>query len=412
MHATENLQKRNFGLLLAGQSISLLGDQFYILALPWLVLLLSGTPGDVAATLALAGVPRAIFMLAGGVLVDRFSPQRVLFLSNVARMLLVTYLAVVLITSHTSLNEIYLLAFLFGLADAFVIPAQNSFLPTILPAEKLKRANVMMGLVTQLSFFLGPLGAAVCIGYSAGRPGAGMTPHAFGVAMLVDAMSFLFSLGTLLLIKVPPRTLMPVAQRFGSSLMDGLRYAVGEKTLRLIIGAIAITNLFVVGPLLLGLPIIAKEKFGQILSYGGLMSGLGLGNMVGMIAAGWLFKARKKIGVPLMLITSLMAFAMAGLDVLINFWATLALILAIGFINGIISVLFFSWLQCNVRPEMMGRVISLVMFFSIGMFPIAAILFGPLLAHGRLLSFAIAGIATGSILLALSFHRSIKEMVV
>ena len=75
------LRIRNFRLLWIGEGISLLGDQFYLIALPWLVLSLTGNALTVGTVLATAGVPRALFMLLGGALTDRFAPSRIVAMS-------------------------------------------------------------------------------------------------------------------------------------------------------------------------------------------------------------------------------------------------------------------------------------------------------------------------------------------
>src|SRR5512136_3259155 len=72
------LANRNFRLLWLGESVSLLGDQFYFIALPWLVFQLSGSALAFGAILMVAGIPRAVFMLVDGVMTDRFSPRAVM----------------------------------------------------------------------------------------------------------------------------------------------------------------------------------------------------------------------------------------------------------------------------------------------------------------------------------------------
>lgn len=66
---------RDFRLLFAGTSTSLLGDQFALIATPWLVLQLTGDPLALGIVLALEGFPRALFMLLGGAVTDRLSPR-------------------------------------------------------------------------------------------------------------------------------------------------------------------------------------------------------------------------------------------------------------------------------------------------------------------------------------------------
>jgi len=82
------LRIRNFRLLWIGEGISLLSDQFYLIALPWLVLSLAGNALAVVTVLAMAGIPRALFMLVVGALTDRFTPRRLMINSNFARMAL------------------------------------------------------------------------------------------------------------------------------------------------------------------------------------------------------------------------------------------------------------------------------------------------------------------------------------
>ncbi|HLO16568.1 MAG TPA: MFS transporter, partial [Anaerolineales bacterium] len=71
------LSLRDFRQLWSSQAIGRMGDQFYLVALPWLVLKLTNDPLAMGLVLATASVPRAVFMLVGGALTDRFSPRQV-----------------------------------------------------------------------------------------------------------------------------------------------------------------------------------------------------------------------------------------------------------------------------------------------------------------------------------------------
>src|SRR3954462_8596414 len=126
------LTVRNFRLLWIGEGISLLGDQFYLIALPWLVLQLTGSALALGTIMALASIPRALFMLVGGAFVDRFSPRRVMFASNLARMALVSLLAVLVLSNNIEMWMLYVLTLAFGTADAFYYPAQSSMVPALL----------------------------------------------------------------------------------------------------------------------------------------------------------------------------------------------------------------------------------------------------------------------------------------
>src|SRR5690349_9752520 len=135
------LSVRNFRLLWIGESISLLGDQFYMIALPWLVLQITGSALALGGVLALAAIPRALFMLIGGALVDRFSPRSVMFASNFLRLVLVAVLSALVLTNNIRVEMLYVFALAFGLADAFYFPAQTAIVPQLIPEEQLQAGN-------------------------------------------------------------------------------------------------------------------------------------------------------------------------------------------------------------------------------------------------------------------------------
>src|SRR4051812_36953546 len=135
------LSVRNFRLLWIGESISLLGDQFYLIALPWLVLQLTSSALALGTILALASIPQAMFMLVGGALADRFSPRLVMMASNAARLVLVAVLSVLVLTNTIRIEMLYGFALAFGLADAFYFPGQSAIVPQLLPKEQLQAGN-------------------------------------------------------------------------------------------------------------------------------------------------------------------------------------------------------------------------------------------------------------------------------
>ena len=79
------LSSRDFRLLLGGSTVSFLGDQFTLVALPWLVLAVTHDAAALGAVLALQGLPRAALMLFGGAVSDRLSPSQVMLAANAAR---------------------------------------------------------------------------------------------------------------------------------------------------------------------------------------------------------------------------------------------------------------------------------------------------------------------------------------
>ena len=131
--AFKPLRLKDFRLLWGGSFVSMVGDQLTLIAYPWLVLKLTGDPLAMGMVLALAGIPRALFMVVGGVVTDRFSPRAVMILSNLGRVALLLPLSWVVYQESVSIWAIYLSALIFGLVDAFFWPASSAIVPRLVP---------------------------------------------------------------------------------------------------------------------------------------------------------------------------------------------------------------------------------------------------------------------------------------
>src|SRR5437762_1781086 len=91
VHPLRNPQYRK---LLIGSSISFVGDQFYLVALPWLVLQQTGSAVAMSTVLMAGAIPRAVLMLMGGVLTDRISPRKIMIATASARTACVSIIGV------------------------------------------------------------------------------------------------------------------------------------------------------------------------------------------------------------------------------------------------------------------------------------------------------------------------------
>jgi MFS family permease len=151
---TQPLRVHNYRLLFAGQLISGIGDGFYFVALPWLVLSSAGDPQALGLVLGAYGVTRALTTIAGGWLSDRIRPQRVMPVADVARMLLVVALAAAVVMGLCN-----------GLSNVcFVTLVQRR-----LPRELMGR---MMGAIAFGNFGLNPV-SVIIAGFAAARYGPG-----------------------------------------------------------------------------------------------------------------------------------------------------------------------------------------------------------------------------------------------
>ncbi len=359
---------RDFRLLLTGASTSLLGDQFALIATPWLVLQLSNDPLALGVVLALEGLPRAGFMLIGGAVTDRFAPRLVMVAADVARGVLTAAMAVVVMTGVVQMWMLYGFALFFGLVSGFAIPAENSIVPTLVRRDDLEAGNALIMGATQVTGFVGPTMAGVIIaGYSKSRFG-------IGLAYLIDAATFAISATAFWLIKVnrrPPADAL--AFRLWASIGEGLRGVWEDNALRFVFFVLVAVNLFVVGPLLVGIPLLAHQRLPQgATAFGVLMGAFAIGNLAGYVAAGATTRpSSRRMRTIILGVLSSFGAVIASLGLFANLWLDAALLSGLGIGNGYLAISLFTWIQARTPPDMLGRTMSLVTFASLGLVSIS-----------------------------------------
>ena len=157
LSAWQPLALRDFRLLFIGQAVSLLGDQFYLIALPWLVLHeLTGSGLALGTILSAATVPRMIFLLIGGAASDQLSPHKLMVASNGLRSIVCAILTLLVLFKTVSLWHLFVLAAAFGTLDGFFSPAMKAFIPALLDEEKLMAGNALLQFTHMLTKSIGP----------------------------------------------------------------------------------------------------------------------------------------------------------------------------------------------------------------------------------------------------------------
>ena len=378
------LSVRNFRLLWIGEGISLLGDQFYMIALPWLVLQLTGSALALGTVLALAGIPRALFMLIGGAFVDRFSPRSVMIVSNFARLVLVALLSALVLTNNIRIEMLYVFALAFGLADAFFFPGQTAIVPQLLKDDQLQAGNTFVQGTAQLSLFLGPVlaGALIALlGHAATADGVPDT-QGIGIAFGIDTLSFVASLVCLNLIHVPglPKQ-AGKQQNVIASIKAGLAYVWSRPVLRVLFLLLVAMNFLVLGPVMVGIPVLARTRLVEgAAAFGIIMSAFGGGALLGIVLSSILPTPKPEhFGMILMVVISLMGIGVALMPLFTSTLVVAVIMLLIGITNGYVNIHFFTWLQKRIPQELMGRVMSLLMFSSVGLAPVSYALAGAIL---------------------------------
>ncbi|WP_417451207.1 MFS transporter [Kordiimonas sp.] len=413
-HSTTTAEPKNksfFWLMLSG-FISMVGDQFTLIGLPWLTLKLTGDPMALGLVLAVVGIPRAAFILLGGAIVDRYSPKSVLVWSKYVNTALIGALAALVYSGGLTLPLLYTLAAAIGLASAFAYPAGTAILPFVVAREKLPQANGLMMGMRQLTFFIGPLIAGFVIalfgadglgapalngGVAAASP---LAAEATGLAIVfaADAASFLISGLTLIPVRLrssghgPDSTASPAATNVIKLLFEGIRSLLADRDLRTLFGYMALIQVFVVGPMQVGLPVFAESQLdGGAASFGTIMAAHGAGVLIGVIAAGAGLKLGfRTLGQTFLSIDIVIGLIVAAFGLVHSTFAGGALMLLAGMLGGVVQVRIFSWLQGRTPPAQMGRVMSFFMFIVMGMAPIAASAAGWVLSRVDIVPFFIA----------------------
>ncbi len=385
------LSIRDFRLLFAGTATSLLGDQFTLIATPWLVLQLTGDPLVLGIVLALEGIPRALFMLFGGAITDRFSPRIILLISDIIRFVLVTLLAIVVFSGAVQIWMLYAFGLGFGLVAGFAVPAGNSIVPMVVDKKDLEAGNSIVMGGGQLVGFVGPVVAGIVIGnFSESLFGVGL-------ALAIDAATYALSALMLLLMRsggtVPSLADLTSKENIWASIMSGLKYVWDDQALRLMFLVIIAINFLFVGPILVGIPVLADQRLAEgALAFGLLMSAFAGGNLGGYLIAGSL--PRPSGGVMrLLLIVLLAAFgaALALIGFISSMWIDFGLMLLLGLGNGYITIILFTWIQTRVPKTMLGRIMSLVTLSSIGLLPVSQAISGAVGTQNLTLLFVLAG---------------------
>ena len=391
---------RNLGLLWFGESISLLGDQFYMVALPWLVLQLTGSALAVGTILAVAGIPRALLMLVGGVFTDRMSPRLLMLLSNAARIIITGLLTALVMTQLIQVWMLYVLSFAFGVVDAFFHPAYMAILPMIVEEDKLASGNATLQGTSLLVSGIGP-----------GIGGVLVKLAGTGLSFFLDTLSFvvatfsLLSMDTTKIKQAPAKKTSIVAE-----IREAVAYLAGDNLLRPMMLIIMALNFLFIGPMMVGPAVLAKQRFVEqgSIALGFLLSSMGIGSLIGMLAGSMLKPSRLGI-------VTLSSFAIAGLGIIgsgftATLWLTAVLFAVVGTSYGFSNLLIITWLQQRISKEMMGRIMSIVMLSSTGLMPISSALGGLLASYSLTLLFALNGSLLVLLVIVSLFNSYVRGM--
>lgn len=364
---------------LAAYGASLVGDGIYFLALGWTAAQTAG-PAEVGLVMAVGAVPRALLMLGGGVVADRFGPRLVVVSSDAVRCAVILALALVVALTAPGLWVLVLVALVFGVVDALFMPAVGALPPRIAGPGQLVRVQGLRSLAER-------------VGHTAGPPVAGLAMGLGGPAAAFGTASALFGLSLVLLLAV---RITPLAALGGAGAVAGaagpaespgsaetpwqqLRSGIGYIRRHGLIGPLvlsgALSQLGTSAPLTLGLILLAGDRGWGPGGVGWIVGGMGAGAAASALLL-TLIPRFPRAGAVQNLTLIVGSAGIGGLVLAPSLAVAVALAVLTGLVCGICGGLAVALIQTSTDPSYLGRVSSVMAFTAVGLAPLAYPVFG------------------------------------
>ena len=357
------LKHRNFQLFFGGQLVSLIGTWMQSVAQSWLVYRLTGSSLLLGSVGFASQIPVFLASPLGGMVADRYNRQRVVIGTQIASMVLASILAALTLTDRVTVPEIFVLAALLGIVNAFDIPARQSFLVDMVGKEDLMNAIALNSSMFNGARIVGPALAGILVA----KIGEGW-------CFFANAVSYVAVIIGLHMMRVQPRFHRPTGPPL-AHIIEGFRFVRNTAPIRAILFLLGLVSL-VAMPYTVLMPIFADR-----ILHGGAR---GLGILMGATGVGALLAA-------LMLATRTgvhglgrwVMFSCAGFAVTLfafalsrNFWLSTALLVPVGFCMMLQMSSSNTLIQAMVPDHLRGRVMSVYSMMFMGMAPFGAFLGG------------------------------------
>lgn len=359
------LRYRNYRLYFFGQGISLIGTWLTRVATGWLVYRLTNS-AFLLGVVGFAGqIPIFLLSPLAGVLVDRWDRHRLLLATQGLAMLQSLMLAGLALSGIIQVWQIILLSIFQGLINAFDTPARQSFVIQMVDKrEDLPNAIALNSSMFNGARLIGPSVAGLLIA-SVGE----------GVCFLVDGISYLAVIVSLLLMRIPKQIIENQTQKVLGGLKEGFRYAFGFAPIRailLLLGLVSVLGF----PYTVLLPVFARDVLkGGANTLGFLTGAAGVGALTGAI---YLASRKSVVGLGrvIALAGSLFGLALIAFSFSRTTWLSLILMYLTGFSMMVQMASANTILQTIVDDDKRGRVMSFYSMAFMGMAPFGSLLAG------------------------------------
>ena len=360
-------KSRDYMLLWSGQVVSTLGSTATSIVFPLLVLALTNSPAAAGVASALRAAPYLIFSLPVGALIDRWDRKRVMINCDVGRAIAVLTVPVALWLDALTIWQLYLVAFIEGSLFVFFNIAEVAALPRVVPAGQLPQAAAQNEAAFGTMHIVGPsIGTFLYQTLGKGTP------------FIADAISYMMSVVSLLLIRTEFRLVRAVSQgSLQAEIVEGLRW-LGQKPLvrymAFLTGGVNLVNAAV--PLIV---IVLAEQMGAgDFEIGLIFSIGGIGGIVGSLVGGQIQK-RFTFGQVIIAVIWVEALLFPLYALVPQFFLLGALYALIYTTAPIYNVVQFSYRLSLIPDALQGRVNSTFRLLAFGFMPLGAAISGVLL---------------------------------
>ena len=358
------LKHRNFQLFFSGQLISLIGTWMQSVAQAWLVYRITGSSLKLGAVGFAGQIPVFLVAPIGGIVADRFNRRRVVIATQIASMILALILAALTGAGVVTVPQIFVLAALLGVVNAFDIPARQAFL-----VEMVGKEDLMNAIALNSSMFNGAriIGPAI----------AGILLSKIGEAwcFFANGASYIAVIIGLLLMNLPLRVRALPRQSPIAHLIEGFRFVRQAQPVRALLLLLGLVSL-VAMPYTVLMPIFADRILrGGARGLGILMGATGVGALFGALTLATRTGVRG-LGRWVGLSCAGFAISLALFSLSRSFWLSALLLLPVGFCMMLQMSSSNTLIQAMVPDHLRGRVMSVYSMMFMGMAPFGALLGG------------------------------------
>lgn len=356
---------RNYSLFFYGQSVSQIGTWMQRTAVSWVIYSMTHSAFMLGLAVFAQQFPSFLLSLLGGIVSDRYSRYKILLFTQTASMVQAILLAILIITNHYAIWQIFALSVILGMINAFDVPARQPMVHDMINDKAdLSNALALNSAMVNLARLIGPALAGIVL-----------QKFGAGTCFFLNAVSFIAVLISLLLMNLPEFHPPAVKKKVLSELAEGFAYVKNTPAIGSVLLMLALLSLLVL-PYDTLLPVFAKVTFeGNAATFGYISSFMGLGAI-----GGSLFLASLKKGTSLkMVLLSCSAILGIGL-ILFSHTVYFPLATAFAVISGFGTMsqntTCITIIQVESDEKMRGRMMSYVALAYFGMLPFGSLLVG------------------------------------